>query len=102
MFLRFTYFQSSPDTISQARKVYEQEVVPVVMQQKGIIAIRLLEPTNPSDDYISMTEWESKEAAEAYEASGTYKAMVSKLNAFITRPPVLKTYEAKQIPIAST
>jgi heme-degrading monooxygenase HmoA len=77
-------------------------VIPVVKSQKGNIGIWLLEPTNESDDYISLTEWTSKADADAYESSGTYRTLVDKIKDMYVSKPVLKTYNVAETKIMVT
>ena len=97
MIMRFTFCKFQPERIMEAKRVYKEEVVPVVKKQKGNMGIRLLEPMNKTDDYISLTEWKTKADADAYHTSGVYKSLVSKLEGFFAEPPELKTYSAEEV-----
>ena len=101
MFVRLTFVNFSPENIEAAKRVFMKEVVPVVRKQKGNINIHLLEPTELSDDFISITEWESQAYADAYQASGTYQQLVALLKDYFTKKPVLKTYRAEDVLIAT-
>ena len=94
MIVRLTRFNVSPENAQEAKKIYQQEVVPEVKKQKGNTNVMLLESTDGSNEYISMTAWENKADAEAYESSGKYKELVDKIKGMITDQPVLKTYDA--------
>ena len=76
----------------EAKKIYQQEVVPEIKKQKGNTNVILLEPTDNSNEYISMTAWECKADAEAYESSGKYKEMIDKIKGKITDQPLLRVY----------
>lgn len=102
MFVRLTFIKFSPENIKEAKRIYNEEVVPIVLKQKGNVNIMLLEPNEQSDDYISITEWKTKADAEAYESSGTYHEMVAKLESFFTKQPVLKTFTAEKALVPST
>jgi quinol monooxygenase YgiN len=97
MIVRLTYCKFSPDAINEAKKIYNRDVVPVARMQKGNLGIRLIEPIDKSDDFISISEWATQQDAEAYENSGVYKSLVSKLADFLAKPPVLKTYTAEEV-----
>ena len=96
MFARLTFCKFAPDRIRQARKIYQEELTPIIKKQRGNLNVFLLEPTDKSDDFISVTQWKTKADADAYESSGTYKRLVSKLEGFFTKQPVLKTYNAEE------
>jgi quinol monooxygenase YgiN len=92
MFARLTFISIQTDKLENLRKIFNEEVVPVVKSQKGNLGIWLLEPTNENDEFVSLTEWVSKADADAYEASGTYRMLVDKIKDMYTSKPVLKTY----------
>ena len=79
MIVRLTYLGFLLGKADEAKKIYINEVVHVVKQQKGNLDCRLLEPVNKTDDFISMTVWETEEDANAYHTSGVYKQLVEKV-----------------------
>jgi len=94
MVVRLTRFNLSPEKAVEAKKIYQEEVVPEIKKQKGNTNVMLLEPTDGSHEYISVTVWEDKSDAEAYESSGKYKELVDKIQGLITDQPVLRTYNS--------
>src|SRR5215210_3985118 len=97
MFARLTFIKISSENSNEAKRIYNEEVLPVVRSQKGNIGCWLLEPTQTGDDYISLTEWVSSADADAYESSGTYQMLVDKIRNYFTGKPVLKTYNISDI-----
>ena len=97
MIVRLTFCKFLSERIAEAKKVYNNEIVPVVKRQKGNLGCRLLEPSGKADDYISVTEWKTKEDADAYHTVGTYKKLVSKLDGLFMKQPELKTYTVEEI-----
>jgi quinol monooxygenase YgiN len=97
MFVRLTFCKFLPEKISEARKVYHEEVMPALRKQTGLLHVRFLEPTDKSGDYVSITEWSTKADAELYDASGLYKKLVNKLEAYFVKQPELKTYTVEDI-----
>jgi len=77
------------DTIT---KIFNEEVVPVVKNQKGNLGVWLMEPTNPMEQFISLTEWVSEADAQTYQSSGVYKQLVDLLKDKYRTNPVLRTY----------
>lgn len=92
MHVRLTFFTSLPDKNEEAIKIFHDEIVPVVKQQKGNIDIFLLEPTEENNEAISFSTWETKADADDYEATGLYTELVNKVRHTFAKPPVLKTY----------
>ena len=97
MFVRLTYLGFLPGKIEEAKKIYYDELVPVVKQQKGNLDCTMLEPGDSTDDYISMTLWDNKEDADAYQNSGTYKQLVDRVQSLYSTNPVLKVYSTEKI-----
>lgn len=97
MIVRLTFLSFLPQNLVQAKRTFEEEVVPVVRKQRGNIDCRLLEPIEKTDDYISMTTWETKADADAYNSSGIYKELVDKVRKDFAKDPVLKVYTTESI-----
>ena len=92
MIVRITYLNFLPDKIEEAKKIYNNELAPVVKRQPGNFDCRLLEPFDKSDEYISMTVWDNIEDADDYQTSGTYKELIERVQALYSTKPVLKVY----------
>jgi quinol monooxygenase YgiN len=97
MFVRLTYCKFNPDSTDVVKTIYNRDVVPIAKMQKGNLSIRLMEPVDKSDDFISISEWATQEDAETYESSGVYKKLVATLADYLTKQPVLKTYTAEEV-----
>ena len=97
MIVRLTYLSFIPENLAKAKSIYYDDVVPAVRKQKGNIDCKLLTPMNENDEYISMTIWETKADADAYEHSGLYRELVNKVKKDFSKPPVLKVYMSESI-----
>src|SRR5689334_13254388 len=97
MIVRLTYLSFVPENLVQAKATYHEEVIPTVRKQKGNIDCKLLTPMNENDEYISMTIWETKADADAYESSGLYRELVNKVKKDFSKAPVLKVYMSESI-----
>lgn len=97
MIVRLTFLSILPQNIVQAKRVFEEEIVPVIKRQRGNIDCRLLEPIEKNEDYISMTTWETKADADAYNSSGIYRELVEKVRKHLAKDPSLKVYTTESI-----
>ncbi|MFL5747868.1 MAG: antibiotic biosynthesis monooxygenase family protein [Niastella sp.] len=97
MIVRLTYLSFLPQNVEQAKKLFREEIVPIVKVQKGNLDCRMLEPLDNSDEYISMTTWESQADSDAYESSGKYQELVDKVKNDFAKKPVLKVYTTESI-----
>lgn len=96
MFARLTFLDVKPEEVNHLKQIFDDEIVPVVKSQKGIVGVWLLEPTDPGEQFISLTEWQSRSDADAYESGGTYKQLVDKVKNMYKGKPTLKTYNIKE------
>jgi heme-degrading monooxygenase HmoA len=91
--IRLTYFKIQPEKIAEMKKIYYDEIIPVVREQWGNVDIFLLEPVDKEDEFISCTMWESQADGDIYEASGVYGEAVDKISHTFDGPATLKSYE---------
>jgi heme-degrading monooxygenase HmoA len=97
MFARETFIKVQPGKIDELRKIYAEQVVPVIKKQQGIVNLYLLEPSERSDNqYISLTLWNTRADAERYEKSGTYSQLVDKIKGTFEGPSTLKSFEIQK------
>ena len=97
MYVRLTYVNFLPEKLDVAKRIYNNEIIPVVKQQKGNLDCRILEPDDKADDFISMTVWDSREDADAYQSSGMYKEQVDRIRSSFSKEPVLKVYSSESV-----
>ena len=95
MWVRLTHIPCNPDNAAELKRIYGQDIVPVVMQQPGLVEIFLMEPTTPDEPFVSCTLWQDKASADLYESSGVYKSMVDKARHLFSGPPTLTSYQAE-------
>jgi heme-degrading monooxygenase HmoA len=97
MFVRMTFTQSDPASAEAARTLYNSdEVSGVLDRQRGHRFHYLLESVDAPGEGLSVTAWDSREDAEAYERSGAYEELVAKFGQFHTEPARLRSYEVRE------
>ena len=76
---------------------YRDEVSGILERQKGHRFHYLLESVDgvPGEG-VSVSAWDSREDAEAYERSGAYDELVAKFGNFYTGPELLASYEVRE------
>ncbi|HEV2480948.1 MAG TPA: antibiotic biosynthesis monooxygenase [Puia sp.] len=93
MIARLTFFNAAnPTDVEDFKKMYREQILPVIRNQKGNLGAWLLEPMNEKDQFISLTEWISMADAEQYESSGTYLELVNKVKSRFAGDYQLRTY----------
>ena len=96
-FVRMTFTKSDPACAEAARALYNSgEVSGILSRQKGHRFHYLLESADTPGEGVSVTAWDSREDAEAYEMSGAYEGLVAKFSHFYTGPARLGSYEVRE------
>lgn len=96
MWIRLIEVRIQPEKLDEARKIYNEEIVPVIKAQKGNIDVFLMESQDRPNQVISFTSWESQEDGDTYEGSGTYVKMVNKVKHAFVGMPTLWSYEVQR------
>ena len=98
MFVRMTFTQSDPDSLEAVRALYyRDEIRGVLERQEGHrFHYHLLESVDVPGESISVSAWDRREDAEAYERSGAYEDLVAKFRNFYTEPERLASYEVRE------
>jgi heme-degrading monooxygenase HmoA len=96
-FVRMTFTKSDPACVEAARALYNSgDVSGVLERQKGHRFHHLLESADVPGEGVSVTAWDSREDAEAYEQSGAYEDLVARFRHFYTGPARLGSYEVRE------
>ena len=97
MFVRMTFTQSDPASAEAARALYNSdEVSGVLERQKGHRFHHLLESADAPGEGVSVSAWDSRQDAEAYEMSGAYEELVARFRNFYTGPARFASYEVHE------
>lgn len=76
MHLRFVQLKLDRRRVVDFRKFYDERVLPALQTADGCLFASLLQTTDADDECVSLTLWSGPEAAEAYESSGLYDALL--------------------------
>ncbi len=97
MFVRMTFTMIDPDCADAARALSNSdEVSGVLGRQRDHRFHHLLESADVPGEGVSVTAWDSREDAEAYERSGAYEELMAKFGQFHTEPARLRSYEVRE------
>jgi len=92
-----TFSKIAPADLDDARKLYSSAFVSGVIQsQPGYRFHYWLESAETVGDVISLTAWDSRDDAEAYERSGLYKELGSKFQEWFHTQRQLRSYEIRE------
>ena len=83
MYMRFVRLKVKPGKGSQTREYYRQRVLPTLEGVQGCLFAGLLRGVDKAEDWISMTLWSTREAAEAYQREGPYRQFLEESTDFL-------------------
>ncbi len=76
MWLRIVSLKILPGKLDEFNRLYMQYSIPALRKVKGCRYVYLLESDERSHEVLSVTSWDSKEDAEAYENSGLFEQLL--------------------------
>ena len=76
MYMRFVNLRVKEGRQQDLVGFYEDRVIPALGEAKGCIYASLLRPSDDDQEFVSLTLWRSRRAAEDYEASGLYDELL--------------------------
>ncbi len=79
LFVRIVSPQIRPDKIEEFKSIYINECLPVLRQVRGCRYAYLTENVQQKNMIISVTIWDSKQDAQAYELGGMFDTLKAKL-----------------------
>jgi heme-degrading monooxygenase HmoA len=83
MFMRIVNLKVKEGKQGDLARFYENRVIPALKASEGCFYAALLQPSDDDLECISMTFWQSREAAEAYEKSGLYDELLDESDDFL-------------------
>lgn len=97
MWVRLTFSSMDPEQLREIRALYNsEEVSGAVRGVEGYRFHHLLESADNRGDFVSLTAWDTKADAEAYEESGTYAQMAAKFEHLFTSDTEVRSYEVRE------
>ena len=79
LYLRILSIKVKPGKMEEFRKIYVDEIIPALHDVKGCRYAFLTENTKKENEGISVTLWDSKEDADAYERNMIFDRLTKKI-----------------------
>ena len=77
--LRTVSMKVREEKLEEFKRIYKERAVPALREVKGCLFIFLTQRVEKRNEVISVTIWESKEAAESYESGGLFQKLLESL-----------------------
>ena len=90
-------FRIQAGEAANLRSTYNQQAIPKVRGVAGNRGCLLLEPADAGDEFIVMTLWQDRAAADAYESSGAAAEVVALVKRFFAGPPALRSFSSESL-----
>lgn len=78
MYVRLTSAMVAPDKLREFQEIYRNEIIPTLQTVSGCRYAFLVDTPGESET-ISVTIWDSKDHADAYEKSGIFESLVERV-----------------------
>jgi heme-degrading monooxygenase HmoA len=100
MYIRIVSIKIQPGKLNQFKELYHNKVIPTLKSTPGCRHIFLTQSIQEEDEFISLTIWNSKRDADAYEASGKFAELNEQLREtfsqfYLWKMQLEKDYSAK-------
>lgn len=91
--MRFIVVKASPDKAAEIERLWNQECGPLMRKLPGCLHEGLLRCIEEPGEYISIAEWESKQAIDAYLASPEHQQIKQHTRGVTGMAATVRTYE---------
>ena len=91
--VRFIVVKASPDKAPEIERLWKQECGPLMIKRPGCLSEELLRCVEDPGEYISVSEWESRQAIDAYLASAEHQEIKRHTRGATGMAATVKTYE---------
>ena len=79
LYVRIVSINLKPGSIEEFARLYNTEILPVLHKVEGCLYAFLTEGIQERNEVISVTIWDSKTAADVYEATGLFNKLTRKV-----------------------
>lgn len=93
--IRLIHIRIDPAAGAEAERVWKKECAPLMIQQQGCVAEKLLRGRD-GGEFISYSEWESEADIERYRESDAHKEIVRHTRGLKGASAVVKLYDVVQ------
>jgi len=78
MLMRIVEVKISPENVFGFRRLYDQEIIPVLRRTPGCLGAKLVQSGSTPDEFMSLTMWKEQRHVDDYVQSGQFAEFVEK------------------------
>ncbi len=90
---RHIIVKGSPDRASEIERLWKEDCAPLMIKRPGCLREELLHCREEPGEYISISEWESQQAIDAYLASEEHQQIKAHTRGLTGMAATVKTYD---------
>lgn len=91
--VRHVVVTAPPERAVEIERLWKQECAPLMIKEAGCIQEELLRCREAPGEYISVAEWESQAAIDAYLAGSLHEQIKQMTRGLTGASAIVKTYE---------
>ncbi len=89
---RHVIVKAPPEKTAEIQRVWKEECAPLMIKAPGCLREELLICREDPSEFISVAEWESEEAIQAFRASPDYEQIKNHARGMTGAAATVKTY----------
>jgi quinol monooxygenase YgiN len=84
MYMRLFHLKINPDFLPMLQPFHDKVVIPELQQIEGCLFAGLIQSSKSDNECVSITLWETREQAEAFEKSMAFRSLMEKVKPFLS------------------
>lgn len=94
-FARRVSLRVKPDKVNEFLSTMREKVYPGLSKEKGVRRVYLLRDTGKQNEFASLTLWNSRSDADAYESTGHYSANRDMVREYLEEDPSVTQFDVE-------
>jgi heme-degrading monooxygenase HmoA len=93
MIIRIIFFSTTPDSLKEGKKIWDNEMAPLIKKQKGFYKAYRADAQDEPGGGVMVQLWDSKEDEEVWRSNPEYKEIIRKVETFIPELRLERDFE---------
>ena len=98
MFCLASRYQTSPQSLDEAVRVFKEQALPLVSRQPGFKGVYLM--TKPDGQFMVLNIWDTEEQAKAWPQNPNHQQVASQLKPLLSGAPMREGYQVQAHAVA--
>ena len=93
MFCLASRYQTSPESVDEIARIFQQQALPLVTRRPGFKGVYLM--TKPNGEFMVLNIWDTEEQANAWPQDPEHQQVVAQLRPLLSGAPARDGYEVR-------